>query len=73
MKWLTSHAIFVIASDRRERGNPVLLPETWGLDRHVPRIKCGGLAMTSWVFSLGRWCEKIPYEDVSRLPDTRCH
>gem|GEM_PF-1714820 len=36
----------VIASDRRERGNPVLLLETWGLDRHVPRIKCGVLAMT---------------------------
>ena len=46
MKGITSRAVFVIASDRRERGNPVLLLETWGLDRHVPRIKCGVLAMT---------------------------
>ncbi|MDD2325672.1 MAG: hypothetical protein PHW63_06705 [Alphaproteobacteria bacterium] len=42
MKGITSRAVFVIASDRRERGNPVLLPETWGLDRHVAAL----LAMT---------------------------
>jgi len=42
-----SRAAFVIASDRRERGNPVLLLENSGLDRHVPRIKCGVLAMTA--------------------------
>ncbi|MDD2326134.1 MAG: hypothetical protein PHW63_09080 [Alphaproteobacteria bacterium] len=44
----------VIASDRRERGNPVLRLETWGLDRHVATL----LAMTSWGFSLGRWYKR---------------
>ena len=43
MKGITSRAVFVIASDRRERGNPVLLLESWGLDRHVATL----LAMTS--------------------------
>ena len=47
------------ALDAGERGNPVLLLETWGLDRHVAPL----LAMTYFSFvslqitSWGRWYE----------------